>query len=79
MSRRDGVTSHQKRQVTPAESLERAADVVEDLGDLRAKDNESANNNDGHQSDDKGVLDEALATSAAEREFLHSDVLQTTV
>lgn len=56
--------------------LELAADLVEDGRDLRAKQEQRANDHDGDQGDDESVLYEALATGAAEHEIRHSGFLQ---
>src|SRR5262249_41208428 len=51
--------------------LQVVVDVLEDGADLRAKQNQRANDHDGHQRDDQGVLDEALAAVAAEQPIQH--------
>lgn len=54
--------------------LEVVADVLEDGGDLRAKQDQRANDDDSDERDDKRILDETLAAIAAEQTIQHDEV-----
>lgn len=54
--------------------LEIVADILEDRGDLRAKQDQRANDDDGDERDDERVLHETLAAVAAEQTIEHVEV-----
>ncbi len=51
--------------------LEVVADVLEDRSDLRAKQNQRADDDNRYQGDDKSVLHEALTTVARKQAYEH--------